>query len=44
MSVREKNEEGKIKKHFWIGYGIFLGIVGFVALIFLVLSTLNFFG
>jgi hypothetical protein len=22
MSVREKNEEGKIKKHFWIGYGV----------------------
>jgi len=44
MPAREKNEEGKIKKQFWVGYGVFLAIVGLIALTFLVLSTLNFFG
>lgn len=44
MSEKEKNEISKIKKQFWIGNGILWGIVGFVVLIFLVLSTLNFFG
>jgi len=44
MPAKQKDEEKKIKKHFWIAYGFFFGIIGLLVLVYLVLSTLNFFG
>lgn len=37
-------EAKKVKKQFWTAFGIFMGIIAALILIYLVLSTLNFFG
>ena len=42
--MNEKDEIKKIKKQFWVAFGIFMGIVVLVVIGYLILSTLNFFG
>lgn len=42
--MNEKEEIKKIKRQFWLAFGIFMAIVALVVIGYLILSTLNFFG
>ena len=42
--MNEKEEIKKIKRQFWLAFGIFMAIVVLVVIGYLILSTLNFFG
>ena len=42
--MNEKEEIKKIKRQFWLAFGMFMAIVALVVIGYLILSTLNFFG
>lgn len=42
--MNEKDDIKKVKKQFWVAFGIFMAIVSIVVIGYLILSTLNFFG
>ena len=42
--MSKDNEVKKIKKQFWLAFGLFMVIIALLVLGYFVLSTLNFFG